>query len=250
MSDSHAVRTEPCPRRIRGVIDGHTVVDSTRALYLFETGYQPVYYFPLADVNKELLAPTDRHTRCPYKGIADYWSIRTPQRTVENAVWGYPEPIAAIPEIADYVAFYWGAVDSWYEEDEEIYVHARDPYKRVDAVQSSRHAQVIVNGETVADSRRPTLVFETGLPTRYYLPKADIRLDLLRPSDTQTRCPYKGIARHWSAEVNGKAVDVAWSYPTTIPEAPKLAELVAFYNERVDLIVDGVGQTRPSTPWS
>lgn len=250
MPESHVVRTERCPRRVRGVVDGIMAVDSTRALYLFETAHRPVYYFPLADVNRELLEQTEHHTRCPYKGIADYWSIRTPQRTIENAVWGYPEPIDSVPEIAGYVAFYWGAVDSWFEEDEEVYVHARDPYTRVDALPSSRHVQVLLNGATVADSTRPTIVFETGLPARYYLPKADVRLDLLRPSETQTRCPYKGIARHWSADLGDGPLDVAWSYPTPIPEIPKIAELVAFYDERVDVIIDGVAQERPTTAWS
>ena len=118
-------------------------------------------------------------------------------------------------------------------------------------LRSSRHVQVVVGGQVLADSRRPSLLFETSLPTRYYLPKADVRLDLLRPSDTVTRCPYKGVARHWSIEIGGKPVDIAWSYPTPIPECTKIEELVCFYDERVDeVIVDGVTQAKPRTRWS
>lgn len=250
MADEHTVRTELSPRRVRGVIDGRTIVDSTRALYLFETGHVPVYYFPRADVDATLLHPTDHHTRCPYKGVASYWSITTPERTVRNAVWAYPDPLDDVAEIADHVAFYWDAVDAWFEEDEEIYVHPRDPYKRVDAVASSRQVRISLDGVMLADSSRPTLVFETGLPTRYYLPKADVRLDLLRPGDLRTRCPYKGVARYWTAMVGTERLEVAWSYPAPIPEAPKIAELIAFYDERVDVTVDGVRQERPRTPWS
>src|SRR5439155_6071822 len=126
------------------------------------------------------------------------------------------------------------------------------PYKRVDVLRSSRHVQVVLAGETVADTRRPSLLFETGLPTRYYIPRADVRMDLLEPSDTVTQCPYKGRAVHWSARVGGDLVeDIAWSYPFPIPECPKVETLVAFYNERVDeLVVDGEVQERPRTQWS
>lgn len=127
MSVHHEVRTEACPRRVRGVLDGVTVFDTTAALYLFETGHRPVYYVPLADVDGSLLVATEHQTRCPYKGTASYWSIRTPSRTVPNAVWGYPEPIDDVAEIAGYVAFYWHALDAWFEDDEQLHEQPEHP---------------------------------------------------------------------------------------------------------------------------
>ena len=247
----YRVWTEPNARRVRVFIAGQAVADSSRTLYLFETDHLPVYYFPRADVRFDLLEASDHRTHCPYKGDASYYSVVVGDRRVENAVWAYPDPLAAIPQIANYVAFYWDRADAWYEEDDEVFRHPRDPYHRVDVLQSSRHVQVRIGGEIIADSHRPRLLFETGLPVRYYLPKLDVRQDLLVVTQTRTRCPYKGEAVYWSAEVAGQRLDdVAWSYPAPIPEAPKIENLVAFFNERVDIVVDDVPQERPVTRWS
>ncbi len=259
--DGYRVWVEPCPRRVRVTFGGVAVADSSRVLYLFETGHRPVYYFPRADVRTELLVPTDHRSRCPFKGEASYWSVvvgaaeGTPpaaeNRVAENAVWGYPQPVASCPDISDHLAFYWNRMDAWFEEDDEVFVHPRDPYSRVDVLRSSRHVQVVMAGEAVADSHRPSLLFETGLPTRYYLPRSDVRMDLLTPSPTTSRCPYKGVARYWSVMVDGRPVDIAWSYPAPIPECSKIEALVCFFDERVDMmIVDGVAQPRPTTAWS
>jgi uncharacterized protein (DUF427 family) len=200
----------------------------------------------------DLMAPTDHHTFCPYKGIASYWTIRVGDRTCENAVWGYPEPFEEVAAIREFVAFYWDRVEHWYEEDEEIFVHPRDPYKRVDAIASSRHVQVILGGEIVADTRRARFLFETRLPTRYYIPPEDVRMDLLVPSDKATACPYKGRARYWSARIGDREFpDIVWSYPEPIPECPKIKDYLCFFNEQVDEIrVDGTAVPRPQTPWS
>ena len=247
-----AVSVEPSPRRVRATFNGETVVDSTRVMLLHERGRVPVYYFPKEDVRFDLLESTDHSTHCPHKGDAEYWTIRTGDRVAENAVWGYPEPIEGQEALADLVAFYWNELDHWYEEDDEVYVHARDPYRRVDALHSGRHIQVKLNGEVVADSTRPVLLFETGLPTRYYLPPQDVRLELLSRSPTVTQCPYKGVATTWSAEVNGQTFeDIAWSYPFPIAELPKIEGLISFYNENVDeILVDGVAEEQPRTRWS
>jgi uncharacterized protein (DUF427 family) len=250
-SRAHRVWTEPNERRVRVFVAGQPIADSSRTMYLFETGHLPVYYFPRQDVRFDLLEPTDHRTRCPFKGDASYYSIVVGDRRVQNAVWAYPEPLRSVAEIADYVAFYWDSADAWYEEDDEVFRHPRDPYHRVDVLNSSRHVQVLIGDVIVADSRRPRLLFETGLPVRYYLPKLDVRQDLLVPSATRTRCPYKGEAVYWSAAVGGTRLeDVVWSYPAPIPEAPKLENLLAFFNEKVDLVVDGVRQERPVTRWS
>jgi uncharacterized protein (DUF427 family) len=132
-----------------------------------------------------------------------------------------------------------------------VFVHPRDPYHRVDVVHSSRHVKVVVDGEVVAETTRPRLLFETGLPTRYYIPKLDVRMDLLQPTDSVTACPYKGRARYWSVRVGDRTLkDLVWSYPAPIPECPKIEGLLSFYNERVDIYVDGELQPRPKTQWS
>jgi uncharacterized protein (DUF427 family) len=245
------VRTEPVHRRVRAYLGGVAVADSTRTLLLLEARHLPVYYFPPADVRTDLLEPTAKRTHCPHKGDASYWTVRVGDRVADNAAWSYQDPIGGRDDIKGYLAFYWGKLDAWFEEDDEVYVHPRDPYKRVDVLHSSRHVRVVLNGETVAETRRPRLLFETALPTRYYIPKADVRMDLLEPTATETRCPYKGRARYWSARVGDKVLDdVAWSYPFPIPECPKIEGLVCFFNERADIWVDGELQERPVTPWS
>jgi len=248
---SHRVWTEPNDRRVRVYVADEVVADSTRTIYLFETGHLPVYYFPRSDIRFDLLEPAGHHTHCPYEGDASYYSVVVGHRRVENAVWAYPQPLPSVPEIADYAAFYWDLADAWYEEDDEVFRHPRDPYHRVDVLHSSRHVQVSIADVLVADSHRPRLLFETGLPARYYLPRLDVRQDLLIPSATRTRCPYKGEGSYWSVDTGGTQLDdVAWGYPAPIPEASKIESLLAFYNERVDILVDGVLQERPATTWS
>ena len=248
----YSILLEPSPRRVRVTFNGAMIADSSGAHLLFETRHLPIYYFPREDVRMELLTPTAHQTFCPYKGKASYWTIRIGDRSSENAVWGYPDPYDEITAIRDFVAFYWDRVDHWYEEDEEIFVHARDPYKRVDAILSSRHVQVVLGGEIIADTRRAHFLFETRLPTRYYIPPEDVRMDLLVPSDKTTACPYKGRARYWSARIGGQEFpDIVWSYPEPIPECPKIKGLLSFFNEQVDEIrVDGAVVPQPVTPWS
>jgi uncharacterized protein (DUF427 family) len=249
--DQHRVHVEPTPRRVRVTFNGQTVADSKRALLLRETGHLPVYYFPPEDVRGEFLEPTELHTRCPYKGEASYWSVRVGDRVAENAMWGYLDPLPGREDIGGYRAFYWQRMDGWYEEDDEVFAHPRDPYHRVDVLHSSRHIRVEIGGQTVAHSTRPRLLFETGLPTRYYLPVEDVRMDLLEPTETSSICPYKGTASYWRLRGDRTGRDVAWSYLDPIPECPKIRGLIAFFNERVDALdVDGERLEKPKTPWS
>jgi uncharacterized protein (DUF427 family) len=239
------------PRRVRATFGGETIADSTRTVLLLEPRRLPVYYFPREDVRAGALVPSERREDSPAKGEASFWHVRAGDRHADDAAWSYSDPPGPAAGLADHVAFYWDAMDAWFEEDDEVFVHPKDPYHRVDVLNSSRHVRVEIDGVTVADSHRPRLLFETGLPTRYYLPKVDVRMDLLEPSDTVTRCPYKGITEHLSARIGGRVVDdVAWVYATPLPESTKIENLVCFYNERVDLHVDGELQDRPKTPWS
>jgi uncharacterized protein (DUF427 family) len=247
----HLLYFEDSPRRVRVVFGGETVADSRRAKLLHEAGLLPVYYFPIEDVRMELLEESDHTTHCPFKGDASYWSVRAGDRVAENAVWGYPEPIDSASPIAGYLAFYWRKMDHWYEEDEEVFVHPRDPYHRVDVLESSRHIKVSVGGEVVAETQHPTILFETGLPPRYYMPPEDVRREALLKSEKTTQCPYKGVASYWSVEAGGERVeDLVWYYPEPIPEAAKIKGLLTFFNEKVDLEVDGEVQERPKTQWS
>lgn len=163
----------------------------------------------------------------------------------------FRDPPAPLQDLDGHWTFAWDSGLSWFEEALEVRVHARDPSKRVDAVPSERHIRVELEGEVLAESRRPVAVFETTLPTRWYLPADDVRQDLLVPSDTVTQCPYKGTATYWSARV-GESLhqDVAWTYLDPIPECPRLAGLVCLLNEGVDLVIDGTLAERPRTPWS
>ena len=248
----HHVWVEPSPKWVRVLAGGETIVDTKRALLLRETGHTPVYYLPMDDVRMEFLEPTDRSSHCPYKGDATYWTLKVGDKVEENAVWSYPVPLdAEAPDLSGHVAFYWNKFDAWYEENEQVYVHARDPYKRIDILPSTRHVSVAINGETVADTHAPTLLFETGLPVRYYIPVLDVRQDLLTPTEKQTACPYKGQAAYYSVRGGGELLDdVAWYYRYPIAEAHGIAGMVAFFNELTDITVDGELQERPKTKWS
>jgi len=250
-SDGPPLRIEPCGRRVRVVLAGQTIADSTDVKYLFERDHLPVYYFPLADVDQSRLKRSEKTTHCPRKGDASYWSARVGERVAPDAVWGYESPIEAAAGIAGHVAFYWKQFDHWYEEDEEVFVHARDPYKRVDTLPSSRHVRIERDGVLLAESRRPVLLFETGIATRFYLPRDDVRMQLLGDSDTVSQCPYKGRASYYSAQVGSELVpDIAWTYTFPVPEAPRLEQLIAFFDERVDTWVDGEPRSRPVSNWS
>lgn len=238
---------EPTPRRIRIRLGDRLVADSTRAQLLvrYDGEGLPTYYLPREDVRPgalvdETISPRGRRT----------WAVRIGRERAEAAAWAHEDPTGTMAALADHVTFSWRQLE-WYEEDERVVLHARDPYRRVDTLRSSRHVQVLVAGELVADSVRPLLLFETGLPPRYYLPFEDVRTRLFEASDTVTVCPYKGRARYWSVRVGETFLpDLAWSYPDPIPENPKIRDLICFFNERVDLVVDGEALERPPSPWS
>ncbi|SES67516.1 DUF427 domain-containing protein [Nonomuraea wenchangensis] len=239
------VRVERTAKRVRAYLGGRAVADTTAALLVWEVPYYPTYYFPLADVEESALKATGATTHSPSRGEGVVHTVTSGAAEAPDAALTYPD--SPLEEIRGHVRFEWDAMDAWFEEDEEVYVHPRDPYTRVDILPTSRHVRVEVDGVTVADSRGARVLFETGLPARYYLPKTDVRLNLLERTDTVTHCPYKGTAEYWS--VNGQE-DLAWSYRTPLPESERIAGLVAFYNEKLDIYVDGELQERPRTKFS
>lgn len=224
-----ALRIEPCAKRVRAYLGGHLVVDSAQPLLVWEHTRYPTYWFPEEDVSADLqLADHETLRYDVVAGPPDHPAIA--HRAARGA------PTAAL---SHHVAFDWSAMSEWLEEDELVYTHARDPYSRVDVLRSSRHVTVSLAGTVLADSVRPTVLFETGLRPRYYLPLTDVDTTRLEPSDTQTACPYKGTATYWSVRVGDEIHhDLVWTYRAPLPEAQKIAGLVCFYDERVDLTVE------------
>jgi uncharacterized protein (DUF427 family) len=247
-----ALYLDPTPKRIRVVVGGETIADSRHAFLLHESGHQPIYYFPPEDVRSEFLEPSERHTRCPKKGEASYHTIRAGDHVVEAGAWYYPEPIPeAPPALEGLIAFYFDRMDQWFEEDEEIAVHPRDPYHRVDILRSDRVVRVSLDGELLAESTRALALFESNLPPRWYLPAEDVVAEL-EPSDTVTGCPYKGEAGYHSVKLGSGELekDLIWCYTDPFPEVGRIAGLLCFFNERVDLELDGELQERPESPFS
>jgi uncharacterized protein (DUF427 family) len=214
-------------------------------LLVWERPYYPTYYFPLADVRTELLTDDGEISHSPSRGDGHIFTVRAGGRAAIGAALRYEQ--SPFEELRDAIRLDWHGIDAWFEEDEEVFTHARDPYTRVDILPSSRHVRVEVDGVTIAETAKPTLLFETGLPTRYYVPKTHVRMDLLAPSETLSHCPYKGQADYWSLRVGDEVrPDVAWSYRTPLPESQKVAGLVSFYDDKVDLYVEGMRQARPN----
>lgn len=233
---------EPTGRWIRGVLDGETVVDSKHAKLMFESPREVDYYFPLEEVRMDLLEESEYTETSGYRGVRKFWNLKFGNRVVENAAWSY-EAKNRRPNFSGYLAFKWKAVDHWYEEEEEVFLHARNPYHRVDTIASSRHVEVLVDGVKIADTRRPYLLFETSLPPRYYIPPEDVQMQYLSPGEGHSVCPYKGVAGYHTVTVNDETYpNLVWSYPDPIPESPKIKGLLAFWAEkdkRVQIVVDG-----------
>jgi len=234
---------EATDRKIRVVFNGETIAETTNAMLMIEHPGELHYYFPQDDVNQAYLEASDHSETSGYRGTSTFKSIRVRDKVAENAAWTYPEMNQNRPDLSDYIAFKWDAMDAWYEEAEEVFYHPRNPYHRVDALQSSRHVKVVVAGETIAETNRPVLVFETGLQTRYYLLPDDVNQDYLTATDTSTICPYKGTASYWTVKAGDKDFEnIVWSYPDPIDQQPKIKDLMAFWTEKdkaIELYVDG-----------
>ena len=244
VAPKHVLLLEPTAKRVRLLVDGVTVVDSRRAHLLFESNLMPRYYVPLDDVDQDLLVATETSTYCPFKGDASYWTLRVGDHELVDAVWGYPEPLEEAPDgLGDLVCVDFGATDAvgtWYEEDQPLVGHPRDPYHRVDTRESSDEVVVTVGGQEVARTSAPVKLFETSLPPRWYVPLSAVDLSVLQVSDTTTRCPYKGQSRYHHVVVDGTTyADVAWSYPDPLPESAQVVNMLCFTGDDVEVLVDG-----------
>lgn len=242
------LRYEPTPKRVRARFGGQTVVDSARSLLVWEPRrVVPSYAVPVADVRGELdpAEPTDhRDAAAPILHPGIPFAVHsTPGESFDLRADGERRAAAAFrpaaEELRGHVILDHDAFDDWYEEDEPILGHPRDPYHRVDFRRSARSLCVELDGQVVAESSRATLCFETNLPVRFYLPREDFRVEL-QASDKRTICPYKGEAAYWSLELKGRRhADLLWSYQAPLPDAQALKGLVAFWDEKVDIVLDG-----------
>ncbi len=239
---------EPSPRRVRAFVGGEVVADSERALLVHETGRLPVYYFPREDVREALLRGTERHEERARSRVV-LQRVIVGRREIDDAAWIVEAPGAGAERLAGHVAFEWDAMDEWREEDEEVFVHPRDPYHRVDALRSSRHVVVRLEGEVLADTQRPVMLFETGLSARAYVPLGDVHRGRLVPSETTTVCPYKGVATYFAVRVGAKLhPDVAFTFRSPRAAATAIAGLVAFDHARVEVTYGESRVTRQPSP--
>jgi uncharacterized protein (DUF427 family) len=240
---------EPVPRRVRGVLDGVTVVDTVRALYVWEWPAFPQYYLPRADVREGVLIDEGLVQHSPRGELAIHGlRVGDQERPAAARVLNR----ASVDGLDDTVWFEWGALDAWFEEDEQVFVHPRSPYARVDALRSTRTVRVELEGTVLAETGSPVMVFETGLPTRYYINRTEVDFTHLVASSTVTECPYKGTTSgYWSVDTGGKVhADLAWTYAFPARSVESIAGLIAFYNEKLDIFVDGRLEERPKTPFS
>jgi uncharacterized protein (DUF427 family) len=237
---------EPSPRRVRALLNGAVVFDTTAALYVWEWPKYPQYYIPVDDVNRDLLVDEEKPERL-HRGSAKRYGLRVGD--VERKGVAHLYAGDRVPELANTVRFDWAALDAWFEEDEQVFVHPRDPYTRIDAIRSTRSVRVESDGVVLAESSSPVMLFETGLPTRYYLDRTDVHFEHLEASDTVSSCPYKGrTTGYWS--LAGGERDIAWSYHFPTGQLQPIAGLIAFYNEKVDTFLDRQLLERPHTHFS
>jgi uncharacterized protein (DUF427 family) len=263
------LRYEPTGKRIRAVLGGGTAVDSSRAVLVWEPRrIVPSYAVPAGDIRGELATAAAASGDTQEAGVripalsgrpvltpADPFAAHTAEgQVVDVRALGQDRPGAgfrlADPDLAEYIVLDFGAFDGWLEEDEPNVAHPRDPFHRIDVLASSRHVRLELDGQVLAESSRPMLLFETMLPVRYYLPREDLRAGL-SPSDTRTYCAYKGQASYWSVTVGDRVLsDIAWTYQQPLHDAAQVRGLTAFFDERVDVVVDDELHERPITPWS
>lgn len=261
------LRYEPTSKRVRALAGGHTFADSRRTMIVWEPKrLVPSYAFPDSDIRATLVpvpdtdveqhpVPVDaggQRALDPRTGFAAHTcagqplSLQAGRVVLEGAGFRPGDP-----DLHEYVVFDFAAFDQWLEEDETVVGHPRSPFSRIDIRRSSSRVQIELDGVPIADSTAPLLLFETAITPRFYLPRDDVRMELLTPSPTRTTCAYKGHASYWSVTVNGQVhPDLAWTYEQPLPGVTEIAGYIAFFDERVDVTLDGEQRPRPVTPWT
>ncbi|TRM64406.1 hypothetical protein BD626DRAFT_491711 [Schizophyllum amplum] len=234
---------EDCPKRVRVVFQGIYIIDTRKAKLVWEKPQYPTYFFP----NNELPSWYLDNLRLIPEGAV--YDLAAGAKRAVGGVTKYTNPTSPIE---GFFKLDFPAMDAWFEEDEEIFVHPKDPYKRIDILQSSRHVRVEINCQVIAETRAPRMLYETTLPPRTYIPRTDCQAEMLIPSEKSTGCPYKGRANYYSVQLlTGEIVpDVAWSYRYPTQESTSIRGYICFYDEKVDLFVDGEKQVRPITHFS
>ncbi|KAI9753345.1 MAG: hypothetical protein M4579_005203 [Chaenotheca gracillima] len=232
-------KQEVTTRRVRALFNRVYVADTTSARFVWEHPYYPQFYVPVSSVKGGELRKDQAIDDDKSAFLA---TLKVGSRATNRVLLFEKGALAGLVRIE------FGAVDSWYEEDQEIYVHPKDPYKRVDVLPSSRKVTVKVDGQTIAESSNVMCLYETGLPTRHYLPQTAVDWNLLTPSDVITKCPYKGEANYFDVEVKGKKHrGLVWWYRYPTPESIAIAGRVCAYDEKVDTYIDDVLQERPKS---
>ncbi|MGI8485967.1 MAG: DUF427 domain-containing protein [Thermomicrobiales bacterium] len=236
----HILYLEDVQKRIRGMIAGETIVDTRRGEMLHETGEFIQWYVPLDDVRTDLLEPGDHRTNDLYKGEASHYTLRVGDRTEVDAAWSYSQPPAEMRQLSGLVAFPFDRLDAWFEEDEQIIGHPRDPYHRFDCRRTSEHVEVRVGGEIVAETRRAVKLFETSIAPRYYIPFDDVKPECLTPSATRGICPYKGKEAYYTVHAGDTTIsDGAWIISEPFGEATAVVGHVSFWGEGTEVYADG-----------
>ncbi|KIK66694.1 hypothetical protein GYMLUDRAFT_37839 [Collybiopsis luxurians FD-317 M1] len=234
---------ENCLKRVRALFGGALIIDTRKAKLVWEHKYYPQYYFPISELPKKYIDEGSKQVTS--EGLTKY-DIVVGDRRAKEALTVFGESDG---DLAGLFKIVFDSMDMWYEEDEQVFVHPKDPYKRVDVLQSSRHVRVEVHGVEVANTNKPRFLYETGLPVRTYIPQTDCRVDFLVPSDTTSACPYKGVANYYHVQTapDKKAEDAVWWYRNANLECATINGFLAFYDERVDVWIDGEKQMRPRT---
>ncbi|KAF2817834.1 DUF427-domain-containing protein [Mytilinidion resinicola] len=230
---------ESTPRRVRGLFNGAYAFDTIRAHYVWEIPNYPQFYIPIEDFTSDAKLEIAKEPVPKTDGGASLAVLTVGDKSTVKVISFKKGPLAGL------VKTIFGAIDQWFEEETPIYIHPKDPYKRISILPSTRRVRVALDGVTLAETSASIFLLETSLRPRYYIPPTSVNWHLLSKSDTESGCPYKGTANYYNAEVNGKVYrDIVWWYQHPTMESAPIAGYLCFYNERVDVHIDGIKEDR------
>lgn len=247
---STAFQYEPSSRWVRGVVGSTAVVDSRHQILVWEPGAMVAEYaYPESHVRGDLLrvSKNDDAAREYWRPKCDveWYDLVVGDRAIPNAAWKWKTP-----GLEGYIALTWFTDKiKWFEEDEAVFAHPRSPFARIDVLPSSRQVRVLSDGVVLAESTGAVALFESGLPTRFYLSEEDVHWETLVQVDLETVCPYKGRCdKYWRTRNGSEAI--AWRYDHPAHQVSAIQGRVAFYNEKVELLVDGVPFVDSPETWA